>query len=442
MNDKFIPKEALDYIKNKNLKIGFSYKDVWNEEHATSFTVAKAMQLDILSDIKNALEKALEDGQSFESFKKNIKPTLQQKGWWGKKEMVDPLTGDIVKAQLGSDRRLNIIYDTNIRQAYQKGQYERTMQSDLHPYLMYRVGNSVHHRKDHLAWDGLILPKDDPWWNNHFPQREFRCQCFTRAISEARKKRYEKDGIIIPPKVDGTGGDVLHVQTTRPKESWRNYYNERNETIERLPKGVAPGFNWHPGTTRRDLASFDMFLKKGRDKIPEQIEEVAKTYLTNTIHRSAFDNFIEQVYDGKLQGDYSMPTGFLDRSISTWLKKNKNIDVGDANVISLEARLLAKGSPKADRHSKAGDAIGKRGARIIVDTLLYGNVYFDKNSSYLIYLFPHSENKLIKITVAPVYKIKYSPMLKTSSVRNIQTIDSNRKDEEYQRIMETLEKIR
>jgi len=39
-------------LKDKKLKVAFSYKDVWNEEHATAFTVAKAMQLDVLSDIK------------------------------------------------------------------------------------------------------------------------------------------------------------------------------------------------------------------------------------------------------------------------------------------------------------------------------------------------------------------------------------------------------
>jgi hypothetical protein len=34
-----IPKEALAYLKNKKLRPGFSYKDVWHEEHATAFTV-------------------------------------------------------------------------------------------------------------------------------------------------------------------------------------------------------------------------------------------------------------------------------------------------------------------------------------------------------------------------------------------------------------------
>lgn len=76
--------------------------------------------------------------------------------------MTDPLTGRDVDAQLGSDRRLRTIYNVNLRSAYQKAQYERTMSSELHPYLMYRVGNSQKHREQHLSWDGLILPKDDP----------------------------------------------------------------------------------------------------------------------------------------------------------------------------------------------------------------------------------------------------------------------------------------
>ena len=66
MAEKLIPKQALDYIKNKKLRPAFSYKDVWNEEHATAFTVAKAMQLDVLSDIKGAVEKAIVRSEIFQ----------------------------------------------------------------------------------------------------------------------------------------------------------------------------------------------------------------------------------------------------------------------------------------------------------------------------------------------------------------------------------------
>jgi uncharacterized protein with gpF-like domain len=242
-----VPKEALAYLKNKKLQPAFSYKDVWREEHATAFTVAKAMQLDVLSDLHSAVVNAMEKGQSFESFKKNLKPVLQQKGWWGKKEMTDPLTGETVNAQLGSDRRLKTIYQVNMRSSYQKGQYERTMQSDLHPYLMYRIGPSVNHREDHVSWDGLILPKDDPWWDSHFPPNGWGCKCYTRAVTEVRKKQYEENGIPTAPLLDGTGGGNIPAKTQAPPLKYKTYFNERKGTVEQVPEGVDPAFNWNQG---------------------------------------------------------------------------------------------------------------------------------------------------------------------------------------------------
>lgn len=40
-----IPQKALDYIKQKKLRIGFDYQDVWNEEHLTAFTAAATAHL-------------------------------------------------------------------------------------------------------------------------------------------------------------------------------------------------------------------------------------------------------------------------------------------------------------------------------------------------------------------------------------------------------------
>ena len=80
-----IPKEALAYLKNKNLKVGFSYKDVWHDEHAAAFTVAKAMQLDVLSDLHNAVVGAMEQGQSFDTFKKKYNTDTTAKRLVGQK---------------------------------------------------------------------------------------------------------------------------------------------------------------------------------------------------------------------------------------------------------------------------------------------------------------------------------------------------------------------
>jgi hypothetical protein len=219
----------------------------------------------VLSDLHTAVVEAMEQGQSFETFKKNLTPILQQKGWWGKKEMTDPLTGETVNAQLGSDRRLKTIYRVNMRSAYQRGQYERTMASDLHPYLMYRIGPSVHHRQEHLSWDGLILPKDDPWWDSHFPPNGWGCKCYTRAVSEARLKRYQAQGIPTAPRLDGTGGGTIPAKTKAPPVTYKTYFNERKGTVEQVPEGVDPAFNWHVGKVSR-RASAEHKLQAARNR--------------------------------------------------------------------------------------------------------------------------------------------------------------------------------
>jgi hypothetical protein len=276
----FIPKIATDYIKNKKLAPAFSYKDVWHEEHATGFTVAKAMQLDVLADLHNATIAAIEKGESFDTFKKNLKPLLQQKGWWGKKKMTDPLTGKEVNAQLGSDRRLKTIYRVNMRSAYQKEQYEQTMQSDLHPYLMYRIGPSVSHRQDHVSWDGLVLPKTDPWWDAHLPPNGWGCRCYTRAVTEARFQKYKQQGVKVPPAADGTGGGTVQIKTQAPAVKYTTYFNERKGTFEKAPEGVDPAFNWNVGKASANKAAKQKLAETQKNYEAAVAAKPKKDYLT------------------------------------------------------------------------------------------------------------------------------------------------------------------
>jgi hypothetical protein len=434
-----IPKEALEYLKNKNLKTGFSYRDVWNEEHATNFTVAKAMQIDVLSDIKKAMEQAIEKGESFEHFKKNLAPTLQQKGWWGKKQMIDPVTGKTVNAQLGSDRRLKTIYATNLRSAYQEGRWERSQASTSHPYLMYRVGNSRHHRKEHLAWDGLILPKDDPWWNSHYPPNGWGCKCWTQAVSEARKARLQQAGVRVPPSADGTPAHTVAVRTQAPPARYTTWVDNRTGRVEKIPAGISPGFNWNQGRMGREVPAFDSFMKKGKDGFHQDIEAVAKTILTNQIKRDEFETFVEKAYGKEIFGHKATAAGFIDKTLSSWLKQNAGTEIGDSVTISLEARLLA--GKKGLRHSHAGDGIGKSGAMTVIDALLYGRVYYDKGN--LIYLFPHSAHRMSKITVNPSLRREGRGSAITGPVIvNIESIGATIADREYERITESLKKIK
>lgn len=229
-----VPKEALDYVTAKGWKVGFDYRDVWKAEHAANFTVAKAMELDILKDIREAVEEAIRDGRTFREFAKDLEPILVKKGWWGRKEMEDPETGEVMEAQLGNPRRLRTIYRANLRTARAAGQWERAQRTkSLRPYLLYELGPSARHRKEHQAWHGLILPMDDPFWETHYPPNGWGCKCRVRQIS---KREAERRGVSDSPKIR--------------KTPWEN---RRTGETQMVAEGIDPGWDWNPGKAREEM---------------------------------------------------------------------------------------------------------------------------------------------------------------------------------------------
>ena len=55
--------------------------------------------------------------KTFREFSKELKQTLQKKGWWGEQIVVDT-EGVAEKVQLGSMYRLKTIYSLNMQTAY------------------------------------------------------------------------------------------------------------------------------------------------------------------------------------------------------------------------------------------------------------------------------------------------------------------------------------
>ena len=450
-----IPQKALDYIKQKKLRIGFDYQDVWNEEHLTAFTAAKVMQLDILQDMKESIEKAIENGETLEQFKKNLLPILYQKGWCsstqgaGKQLIEDPITKEIKEVYIDTPSRLKTIYETNLRSAYMKGRFDRSYNSTLHPYLMYRIGPSKNHRKEHLEWDGLILDKNDPFWLSHNPPNGWGCKCYTVAISKARKEKYEKEGI---PTAYGDGQTKkIKVKTQRQKIEYTTYINKRNGTISKVPKGVDPAFNFNQGNYNRDLVLFNDFMKKVQDKFPSQYQNIAETILRNEIKKEQFENWIKGAFDydsnnpqnasvatGGTQGGQTPQSsnpksitaiGFIDSAVKNYLK-NQNIDIGESITIGLEARLL--NSIKAKRHAKKNEALEAKDAEYIIKCILEGKVYFQTDNKYIIYLYKIEENKYLQISIAT--EINFSGRnsgITIPAVRNIQFINETQKKSKY-----------
>ena len=172
------PREALEHFRAKGYHVGYSWLDTSEGEHLRSFTVAKAMRLDILEDIRGEVDRTIAEGITFEEFYDELEPKLKVKGWWGRQKMVDPLTGKVRTVQLGNYHRLRTIFDTNLRTSYARGRWEMIeRQAERAPWLLYDAVNDERTRPDHLAWDGTLLRWDDPFWQTHYPPNGWRCRC-------------------------------------------------------------------------------------------------------------------------------------------------------------------------------------------------------------------------------------------------------------------------
>ncbi len=228
------PEEAIKSFRKKGYAIGFSWRDVWKEEHAVAFTVAKAMRIDILEDIRGATDKAISKGIAFGEFKKQLAPVLQAKGWWGRKEIEDPLDGKLKPATLGSNRRLRTIYDTNMRMAHATGRWERIERlKDRRPYLRYIAIQDERTRETHAAWHDTVLPVDHPFWDTHYPPNGWRCRCSIQQLGDRDLKRF---GHKVSPRA--------------PDQGSRDILDRRRGEIHKVPRGIDLGFDYNVGKAR------------------------------------------------------------------------------------------------------------------------------------------------------------------------------------------------
>ena len=108
------------------------------------------------------------------------------------------------------------------------------------------MGPSREHRQQHLAWDGVLLPKGDPWWSIANPSNGWGCKCFSRAVSAAQHRRYVRDGIAAPVQGDGAPGKKA-VQTTAPTLRPVEYENPRTGQRFTGYAGISEGFEYNPG---------------------------------------------------------------------------------------------------------------------------------------------------------------------------------------------------
>lgn len=149
------------------------WDELGGEEYARAFTAARTMGYDIVGDLQAEFLRVLATPNATgEDFAKAVFPILRRKGW-----LPDKSEKDIA-------RRLELIYDTNLRTAQAVGRWGRIQKTKaVLPYLYgftardSRVRHPPEGDEDHRAFEGILLPVDHPFWRDYFPPLGFRCRC-------------------------------------------------------------------------------------------------------------------------------------------------------------------------------------------------------------------------------------------------------------------------
>jgi len=80
-------------------------------------------------------------------------------------------------------------FDTTISQAQASSQWQEIQddKDDL-PLLQYQTADDEKVRPEHAAWDNIVKPVNDPFWDSHMPPNGFNCRCIVIQLEEGEKK--------------------------------------------------------------------------------------------------------------------------------------------------------------------------------------------------------------------------------------------------------------
>lgn len=184
--------EQLEYFKSKGVELApESWRDVWRQANSKAFTVSQVTEMDMLHDIKAALNDAKESGITLKEFKESLRPTLEQKGWFAPEgEAAKIMLPDGTVRKRLSGWRLDNIFATNSQETYSVGRYKQLQEvADSRPYWMYVAVMDAATRPDHAAMNGKIYHADHPIWDKWYPPNGFRCRCYVRTLSARQMKK-------------------------------------------------------------------------------------------------------------------------------------------------------------------------------------------------------------------------------------------------------------
>lgn len=357
------PKQAIEFLRQKKLLASKVFKqELFDSALGRATTISKLTSLEMTKDIYESMEKARQEGKSFNEWKKTLTAEFERKGWvYGHdkaisrgidgKLLADPKTGE----HFGTPRRLNTIYRTNMQAAYSAARYQRYMDNvDNRPYWQYSAVGDQRTRPAHQALNGKIYRYDDPFWATFYPPNGFNCRCTVIALNDRDLKRKGIDEI--------SSSEPFLVKAKRPKDKLGN----QEETI---------GFKLADGTVRLADKGFDynvgqfhlahlgkLILDKGVNA-PPRLASIAINHTFNNSQlmqdvveqfRATLTKATQEIIAGKAfaQGKVFNVGALLPDVVSALERKNINLN---SAIISIDDNVLYHSLRDDKANRKNGD---------------------------------------------------------------------------------------
>lgn len=235
--------EQIAFFRQKVRIPTATYKDMQAHQHDQGFVVAGAMKADLLQDLKDAVDKAIAEGETLAQFRARFSDIVQTRGWTG-------WTGS--DSAEGVAWRTRVIYQTNLRTSHAAGRWQQMTTPEMlqaRPYWQYRHTTRDNPRLKHQRMNNKVLPAQHTWWQTNYPPNGWGCGCYVRTLSDID---LQAQGLTVDSSP--TGNIASH--------GWTH----------------AHGSTWHPNLDKYD-------------------HRIAKQLVADNMRAGVFERWIARMYD-------------------------------------------------------------------------------------------------------------------------------------------------
>lgn len=157
--------EAAQWIADKPILVRQAFDQLVPDLKARAMTITGVEDANVMQAVRDRIAE-LPQGADWDEAKKDIAAKIS------------PWLDDTTEGREASTRRAELLLRTHGFESYAVAAEEvGARQRDAFPFCQYLDSDDDSVRDSHAALDGIVLPADHPFWENHTPPWEWGCRC-------------------------------------------------------------------------------------------------------------------------------------------------------------------------------------------------------------------------------------------------------------------------